>query len=114
MSKPRRSDPPNLSDFTDLQEHRYDPGYWPTQWYKKARSNPEIEWYRRANLNNFYKAVLIYAMVGFPIFNLVMLYRNEIPHWRSVATIVGVGGFMALYALIAKINKGATQKKRHK
>jgi hypothetical protein len=84
VSKNKRSEPPHLSDFTDLQEHRYDPGYWPTQWYKKARPNPAIEWYKRANLNSFYKTVLIYSMLGLPVLTIVMRYRKDIPYWQTV------------------------------
>ena len=101
----------DIRDFPDLQDHRYDPGYWPTQWYQKGRSNPEIAWYKQANLGNFLKAVLIFLFLGFPLVEIALDFSEGMPYRRTIITIAFLGVFLAIYAFIVKVNRHNEKKK---
>jgi hypothetical protein len=65
----RRSDKqadPNdpIQDLVDWQEHRYDPGFWASEWYKKGRFDPLTLIWKRANLSSFWRTLLIYPFIA--------------------------------------------------
>ena len=66
MSKHHYSDDPNepIQDFIDWEEHRYDPGYWPQQWYSRGRMDPYYKAMQNAHLSSFYRALLVTPVVG--------------------------------------------------
>jgi len=103
---------PDTQRFIDYQEHRYDPGYWTTQWYARGRTHPETEAYRKAKLGSFYKTLLIFAFIGFPLFQVVLYLREFIPHWRIVATVVLVGSFVTIFTLISRSNRSRLAAKK--
>jgi hypothetical protein len=64
MSKHHRQDPNDpIQDFVDLQEHRYDPGYWPSQWATRRRYDPFYKALQNARLSAFYRALLMMLVV---------------------------------------------------
>jgi hypothetical protein len=53
-----------LQDFIDYEEHRYDPGYWPTEWTRKGRFLPIFAVMRREHLSSLYRALLTTVVLG--------------------------------------------------
>lgn len=100
----KQNDDPNdpIQDFLDWQGHRYDQGYWAYEFQKKGRVEPEIEYYRRANLSSFYRALLIFPLVGgltaFPIFLLHDYYAYPI----TTGIAITIFEFLLVWYLVHK------------
>ncbi len=70
-----------MRDFEEIENHRYDPGYWVTSWYSSARRTPPYgyispgdmpAWFRAALLDLFFSGVA-YALFG--------RWRFDVPHF---------------------------------
>ena len=91
-----------IQDLIDWQEHRYDPGFWPSEWYKKGRLDPEVLIWKRANLSSFWRTLLIYPFIGFVLTGPIMLIPDEIPHAGIIVIIANVLVFLGTWFLLHK------------
>ena len=99
----RTGDPNDpIQDFVDLQEHRYDPGYWPLQWARRARYDPYYKALQKARLSSFYRAVIITPFaVSLPMAILINL-QGVLPHAGRWAVGLVAVTFVVLWFLIHK------------
>jgi hypothetical protein len=102
----RRKNEPNdpIQDLVDWQNHRYDPGFWVSEWYKKGRMDPQILMWKRAKLSSFWRALLIYPFIGTcltaPI--IICCDENPVPYWRMIVITANVLIFFAIWFLFSK------------
>ncbi|HXX34234.1 MAG TPA: hypothetical protein VEM15_07160, partial [Thermodesulfobacteriota bacterium] len=79
-----------LQDLIDWEEHRYDPGFWPSEWWKKGRFDPQILIWKRANLSSFWRALLIYPFLAFVLTGPIVYIRDEIPYSGTILITANV------------------------
>lgn len=94
MSEHDPNNNPNdpLQDLIDYEEHRYDPGYWPTEWARKGRFHPLYAAMRKERLSSFYRALLMTLVLGqIPLFSVLLNLRDSLPYawlWIVAALVV--------------------------
>ena len=99
----KKSDPNEpLQDFLDWQKHRYDPGFWITEWVKKGRLDPEVLIYKRANFPSFWRTLLIYPFIATVLTGPIMYIHEEIPHATIIVIVANVIIFVGTWLLIHK------------
>ncbi len=97
------SDPNDpIQDLIDWGEHRFDPGFWPSEWWKKARFDPEILIWKRANLSSFWRTLLIYPFLAFVLTGPMMYMHEETPHAGIIIVAANVFIFLSTWFLIHK------------
>ena len=101
MSRHSAKDPNEpIEDFVDMQEHRYDPGFWPSQWYKRQRYDPVYNALRKARLSAFYRTLLMMAFV-LPIETMFFEeYGPTSGKGAAAYVVLGLGSFFILWWLI--------------
>ncbi len=107
-----RNDP--IQDLVDWEEHRYDPGFWPSEWFKKARLDPEIFIWKRANLSSFWRTLLIYPIIGSVLTGPIVSLHDEIPHARSIVIAANILAFLGTWYMLHKWMVKAAKKKHGK
>ena len=99
----KNSDPNDpIQDLIDWQEHRFDPGFWPSQWWKKARFDPQILIWKRANLSSFWRTLLIYPIIAFVLTGPIMYIHEEIPYAGIILITANVLLFLGTWFLLYK------------
>ncbi len=63
-----------------MQEHRYDPGYWTTEWITKGRLAPFYAIIRKASLSSFYRALALCGVIGSIPIGIFSSLRHELPY----------------------------------
>ncbi|MBZ5537859.1 MAG: hypothetical protein LAO31_18040 [Acidobacteriia bacterium] len=106
MSKHDRHDPNDpIQDLIDYEEHRYDPGYWPTEWARKGRFSPFIMFLRKVRLSSLYRAWLI-TLVLFQIPLVVLLNLRHplrpVLWFASVLVVVFFGLWYFIHRSMAR------------
>ncbi len=106
------SDPNDpIQDLIDWEEHGYDPGFWPSEWFKKARFNPAILIWKRANLSSFWGSLLIYPIIGYVLTGLILHINDEIS--GVIIIVVNVLVFSGTWFMLHKwMIKAAKNKQR--
>ena len=102
--RPHKENDPNdpIQDLIDWQEHRYDPGFWASEWWKKARFDPEILIWKRANLASFWRTLLIYPFIAFVLTGPIVYIHEEIPHAGIIIITANVLIFLVTRFLVHK------------
>jgi hypothetical protein len=99
----KKSDPNDpIQDLIDWQDHRYDPGFWISEWYKKGRLDPETLIWKRANLSSLWRTLLIYPIIAFVLTGPIMFIHEEIPHAGIIVITVNVLVFLGTWFLLHK------------
>jgi hypothetical protein len=102
MSKHHRSPNDPIQDVIDMQEHQYDPGFWPTEWIRKGRLDPFRKSIREADLSSFYRALALFGLIGTLPIGIFANLRNELPHaWIWCALTLAML-FLGVWYLIHK------------
>jgi hypothetical protein len=103
MSKKHDHDPNNpVQDFVDMQEHRYDPGYWITEWEKKGRLDPFRQSMRKANLSCFNRTILIFAIVGSMVTGIFSQFAGDLSHPKLWCLTILILLFLGIWRYIHK------------
>lgn len=99
----KKSDPNDpIEDLVDWEHHRYDPGFWPSEWWKKGRFDPEVLIWKRANLSSFWRTVLIYPIIAFVLIGPIMFLQKEISHAGIIVIAANIIIFLGTWLLIHK------------
>ena len=103
MSEHDRHDPNDpMQDLIDYEEHRYDPGYWPTEWARKGRFSPFIMFLRKQRLSSLYKALLMTLVLGQIPLVILLNLSDSLPHLRLWVAAALVVVFFALWYFIQR------------
>jgi hypothetical protein len=98
MSERDRHDPNDpIQDLIDYEEHRYDPGYWPTEWARKARFHPYYTFLRKQRLSSSYRALLMTLVLGQIPFTVLLSLRDPRRHVLWFASVLVVIFFVLWY-----------------
>ncbi len=112
MSKTRRRNPNDpIQDFVDMQEHRYDPGYWLTEWRTKGRLTPGNVILREANFSSFYRALALMALIGSVPIGVFTSVKDELPYAWLWCMLTLAALFLGLWILIDRSMKRSKLKK---
>jgi hypothetical protein len=98
MPEHDRHDP--IQDLIDYEEHRYDPGYWTTEWARKGRFSPSSTFLRKQRLSSFYKALLMTLVLGQIPLVILLNLRDSLPHLRLSVAAALVVVFFGLWYFI--------------
>ncbi len=85
-----------------MQEHRYDPGHWVTQWNSSGRLDPLRESMRKAHFSCFYRTLALFGLIApFPI-RIFVNIRFSLPHAWIWCTFTLTALFLALWHFIKR------------
>jgi len=83
-----------------MQEHRYGPGYWPTEWIRKGRLDPFRRSIQEANLSSFYRALALFGLIASLPIGIFTNLRGELPYaWIWCALTPGILFFGIWYLI---------------
>jgi cadmium resistance protein CadD (predicted permease) len=85
-----------------MQEHRYDPGYWPTEWIRKGRLDPFRKSIQEANLSSFYRALALFGLIGTIPIGIFSNLRDELPYAWIWCALTLAALFLGIWYLIHK------------
>jgi hypothetical protein len=103
MSKRHRSPNDNpIQDFKDMLDHRYDPGYWTTEWVTKGRLDPFRKSIQEAHLSSFYRALALFGLIGPILVGVFVSLRFDLPRAWLWCTLTLAALFLGLWYLIHK------------
>ncbi len=85
-----------------MQEHRYDPGYWTTEWTTKGRVAPFQESIRKAQVSSFYRALALCGAIGTIPIGVFSSLRYELPYAWLWCALTVAGLFFGLWYFIHK------------
>ncbi len=84
-----------MRDFEEIENHRYDPGYWVTSWYSSARRAPPYGYISPGNMSAGFRAALLALFVSGFSYALFGRLRFDVPHFWWY-----IGGYTAVLYIV--------------
>ena len=110
MSHHHRNDDDPIQDFIDLQENRYNRGYWVTEWYSKGRMSPAKKALQRANLSSLSRSLIFTVLIGVVASMAFQSSSAAIPHFAFWFFTAIAAVFFLLWYGIARAMKHSKKK----
>jgi hypothetical protein len=90
-----------IQDFIDIQEHRYQPGYWIAE-RNKGRLDPFQKSMQKVNLSCFYRTMLIFTVLGMMVTCIFSQFAGVMSHPKLWRLIILILLFLGIYLYMRK------------